>query len=92
MPIIKGPASDPQTRLEIGLYCKQFRLNEFKMTALELSQAVGRPKQTIESFERGLSSNMQHIVNYLSACPSKEVGDKFLEGVVNIIRNLAANK
>lgn len=92
MPIIKGPASDPQTRLEISTYCKQFRRTELKMTALELSQAVGRPSGTIQSFERGLSSNLQHIVNYLSACPSKEVGDKFLEGVVNIIRNLATNK
>lgn len=92
MPIANGPAADPQTRLEISAYCKQFRLTELKMTTTELAKAVDRPRGTIESFERGSSSNLQHIVNYLSACPTKEVGDKFLEGVNNVIRNLAANK
>lgn len=92
MPIINGPSADPQTRLEIALYCKQFRITEMKMTTTQLAKAVDRPKPTIESFESGKSSNLQHIVNYLSACPTPEVGDKFLEGLTNIIRNLATNK
>ena len=92
MPIINGPASDPQTRLEIALYCKQFRHTELKISTNQLAKAVDRPKSTIESFESGKSSNLQHIVNYLVACTTKEVGDKFLEGVNNVIRNLAANK
>ena len=92
MPIINGPTSDPQTRSSIGMYCRLFRTSEFKINTSEMSKLTNRPKQTIEAFESGKSTNVQHIVNYLAVCSDKEMQDRFLNGLNETFRNLATNK
>lgn len=69
--------------VEIGEYCKEFRINDLKLSRQELAPTV-KP-QTLAQFERGNSTNIKHYIKYFNAgTPDQQL--KFIKGFYDLLK------
>lgn len=70
--------------INIGAYCKHYRLEVLKKTRAEITDEV--QPQTLAHFENGLSTNMKHYIRYYHACDTPAQQQDFMKGIHEIIK------
>lgn len=70
----------------VGEYCNHFRTNILKITLKEVCKETNTSVQTLSSFEKGHSTNIEHIYKYIDSCnPSQQ--KMLMTGISWLIRN-----
>lgn len=69
---------------KVGQYCREFRINELKLSLKEFSEMTGINNKNINAFEYGRANNIQYLFYYYRLCDDS-LKVKFSRGLFNIL-------
>lgn len=72
--------------LQIGRFCRDFRLTILRKTLKEVS-SLDNP-QTLSGFEFGRSTNIVHVAKYFNACTNIDQQLQFMKGITGLLIKL----
>lgn len=68
----------------VGKYCREFRINELKLSLKEFSEITGLKNKNVNAFEYGRANNIQYLFYYYSLC-NDSLKHKFSKGLFDIL-------
>lgn len=68
----------------VGKYCREFRINELKLSLKEFSEITGLNNKNVNAFEFGRANNIQYLFYYYRLC-NGSMKNKFSEGLFKIL-------
>lgn len=72
--------------VELGLYCKNFRINILKMTLKEVAKETN--VKTLSGFEHGRSKNIMHVFKYIDVCTNRNERIIFMQGLCELLEGV----
>lgn len=65
---------------EVGIFCKNFRMNTLNKTLNEICENTDIQSKTLSAFENGRANNIKYLFLYYHAC-NDEQKQQFIGGV-----------
>lgn len=69
---------------KVGQYCREFRINELKLSLKEFSEITGLNYKNVNAFEYGRANNIQYLFYYYRLC-NDSLKYKFANGLFEIL-------
>lgn len=69
---------------KVGQYCREFRINELKLSLKEFSEITGLNNKNVHAFEYGRANNIQYLFYYYRLC-NDSLKRKFSKGLFDIL-------
>lgn len=69
---------------KVGQYCREFRINELKLSLKEFSEITGLNNKNVNAFEYGRANNIQYLFYYYRLC-NDSLKYKFAKGLFEIL-------
>lgn len=70
--------------LNVGEYCRNFRINEMKLSLKDFSNITGLNNKNVNAFEYGRANNIQYLFYYYRLCDDS-MKYKFSKGLFKIL-------
>lgn len=68
---------------DVGNYCKEFRINDLKLSLKEFSDATDLNNKNVNAFEHGRANNIQYLFYYYKLS-NDSLKNKFSRGLFRI--------
>lgn len=68
----------------VGKYCREFRINELKLSLKEFSEITGLNNKNVNAFEYGRANNIQYLFYYYRLS-NDSLKHKFSKGLFDIL-------
>lgn len=69
---------------KVGKYCKEFRINDLKLSLKDFSEITGLNMKNVNAFEYGRANNIQYLFYYYRLC-NDGLKQKFSSGLFKIL-------
>ena len=68
----------------VGKYCREFRINDLKLSLKDFSEITGLNNKNVNAFEYGRANNIQYLFYYYRLC-NDSLKRKFSKGLFEIL-------
>lgn len=69
---------------QIGIYCRNFRIDVFGLSLNDFCNKYGENIKNVSAFEHGKANNIKYVLYYLNECNEHEL-DTFSRGLYRIL-------